>query len=511
MKIIYTLLIIIFSLIAVKADAEHIAGGDLDVQWISGNDFRVTLNIFFDCGSGSQADDDNLTMTVREEGSDNLVSTFNMSRKQINRLSLGDECFRPTSICIEEQIYTGLITLPNNANGYYFAWERCCRSPLNLNLQEDQAMVFYAQIPDPVLKNSSPKFGSYPANGYMCVNEQNFFDFDVIDADGDELVYSLITPFAGSTTSVFNPVTNQAGTSPYNQVNWQGGYNLNNIVGGATNMAIDPVTGVITCSPSQSGAFTFALLVEEYRNGVKIGEVIRDIMFFALDCQKEVASINQTPTSDDTALEGCIKARFIFELDQSLSKDTTICYDIKGTATNGIDYAYLDNCITIPAGQTTSTIIIDAYSDGLAEGKEDIYLIYNPIPCVDFVKDTVFLFIDDNEEIKFTPDKTNLICNEDFSGEIDATITGGFAPYDVTITPDGGIPTIYSSTDLPITGLAAGTYNIQIDDIYGCNGEAQIVGNLFDGGPVFLPDGNGDIISNSTYFRNWSSNLTIPR
>ena len=493
-KHLFLFLISISLSFAVKA--EHIAGGDLDVQWISGNDFRVTLNMFFDCGSGSFADDTELTMTVREEGTNSLVQTFVMSRKQEQRLTLGDACFSPSSICLEEQIYTGIVTLPNRSEGYYFAWERCCRSPLNLNLIDDQAMVFYAKTPDPALRNSSPRFGAYPANGYMCVNEKNFFNFDVSDADGDSLAYSLITPLAGDRTSWNNPVSNSAGSKPYDPIVWQSPYSLSNIVGGTANMSIDAETGVITCSPTQTGAFTFAILVEEYRNGVKIGEIMRDIMFFALDCQKEVASVNQTPIDDDTALEGCIDARFIFELDQSLSVDTTICYDIKGSAINGVDYAFLDDCITIPAGQTTATIIIDAYADGLNEGVEDIYLIYNPIPCVDFVTDTVFLFIDDNISIDYELTGTNLTCNEDGSGQIDVDITGGFDPYIITVTPDSGngSPSVdYSSDDLPITGLAAGTYLVEVDDIYGCAGAAEPVAGIYDAGATFLPDGNGNV------------------
>jgi PKD repeat protein/subtilisin-like proprotein convertase family protein len=476
--------------------ATHISGGDLDVQWITGNDYRVTLKLFRDCANAGAGFDNSVTITVRENGTNTFITSFTMSRKDITRLTLGDECFTPpSSVCMEEGFYSTTVTLSNRPNGVYFAWERCCRSPLNLNLVRDQAMVFYARIPDPALKNSSPKFGNYPSNGYMCINETNYFQFNVSDVDGDQLVYSLITPLRGSATGTGNPVSTTAGTYPYAPVVWQNPYSLSNIVGGTPNMSIDPTTGVITCKPVTQGAFTFAILVEEYRNGVKIGEIIRDIQFFALNCQKQVASINQTPIDDDTALEGCIKASFKFELSKTLTKDTTVCFEIKGNATNGVDYAFVENCITIPAGQTSSTIIIDAKNDGLTEGREDIYLIYNPIPCVEFVKDTVFLYIDDPQEIDYTLDGINLTCNEDFSGQIDAEITGGYPPYVITVTTDSGngIATDYTSADLPVSGLPAGTYLVEIDDIYGCAGAAEVTGAIYDTGPTFLPDGNGNV------------------
>jgi subtilisin-like proprotein convertase family protein len=494
-KIFFLGAIIITSFIS---KATHISGGDMDVQWITGNDYRVTLKLFRDCANAGAPFESSLTITVRENGTNSISSFFNMDLKEYKNLKLGDACFTPpNSICMQEGFYTTIITLPNNSNGYYFVWERCCRSPINLNIINDQPMVFYAKIPSPSLRNSSPKFGTYPTNGYMCINETNYFNFDVSDADSDELRFSLISPLAGSATSINLPyITNQnnpGGTYPFAPINWRSPYNINNIVGGVPNMSIDPTTGIITCKPVTQGAFTFAILVEEYRNGVKIGEIIRDIQFFALNCQKKVASINQTPTDDDTALEGCIKASFKFELSKSLAKDTTICYEIQGSAINGVDYAFLDDCITISAGQTYGTIIIDAFNDGISEGKEDIFLIYNPIPCVDFVKDTVFLFIDDAQPIDFELDGVNLTCSGDFSGQIDANITGGYPPYVITITPQGGNSTNYTDANLPITGLPAGTYSVEIDDIYGCGGAAQPVAAVWDAGATFLPDGNGNV------------------
>ena len=477
------------------SNATHIAGGDLDIQWISGNNFKVTLKLFRDCANGGSQFDPSVDMAVYENGTNNYITSFTMNLTSSKSLILGDTCYAPpSSVCMEEGKYELAISLSNNTNGYYLAWERCCRSPLNLNLIEDQGMVFYAQIPNPGIKNSSPKFGNYPSNGYFCVNTLNAFDFSATDADGDDLIYSLITPLAGSSSP--SDVTPFPGTKPYNPILWQSPYDLNNIVGGAPNMTINPNTGILTCTPTTQGAFTFAVLVEEYRGGVKIGEIIRDIQFFSLQCNKEVAAITQTPNNDDTALEGCIKASFNFALDKVQASDRVISFDIKGTAVNGVDYAYLENEIVVPAGQTNATIIIDAFADGIPEGKESIFLIYYPIPCNDLISDTVFLFIDDNQPISFNLTGTDLTCNGNFTGEIDAAVTGGNNPYVITVTDTTTKESdTYSSTNLPITGLAAGTYLVDVADKYGCSAEAEVVGALFDAGQTFLPDGNGQIFS----------------
>jgi len=206
--------------------------------------------------------------------------------------------------------------------------------------------------------------------------------------------------------------------------------------------------------------------------------------------QNNVSATSYTYSANNVALEGCIKASFTFELDSAIGQNTTIPIQIGGTATNGVDYALIDTLIVIPAGQVSATIIIDSYTDGITEGQESVELYYYPETCGDL--DTIFLFIDDNEPIEFSLTGTNLGCSGDSSGILDLTITGGSAPYTITLTDTvTGISTSYPSSSLPITGLLATTYLIEVSDQYGCSAEALVVGGDFDAGQTFLPDGNG--------------------
>lgn len=54
---------------------------------------------------------------------------------------------------------------------------------------------------------------------------------------------------------------------------------------------------------------------------------------------------------------------------------TNIAIGIGGTATNGVDYTYLSNIITIPADSTSVSHTIYAFADGIDEADE--YLIIN--------------------------------------------------------------------------------------------------------------------------------------
>lgn len=62
------------------------------------------------------------------------------------------------------------------------------------------------------------------------------------------------------------------------------------------------------------------------------------------------------------------------------------------------------------------------------------------------------------------------------NGAVDLCITGGFAPYNVTISPNNGntyvIPSTTCSSNYIISGLAAGSYNLNIIDNAGCSSES---------------------------------------
>lgn len=203
-----------------------------------------------------------------------------------------------------------------------------------------------------------------------------------------------------------------------------------------------------------------------------------------------IAVSSATISADTTALEGCIPARFTFNLGATASSDLNIPIRLGGTALNGVDYAFIDSIITIPRGQTASTLLINALADGIPEGRETIELYYSPSPCAP--EDTVLLYIDDAVPLTFDAIGTNLSCNGDSSGSIGVNISGGTAPYTVTyIDTSTGVQQSLAATNLPITGLSAGAYLVRVADQYGCSADAVVVGGSFNAGQTFLPDGTG--------------------
>jgi subtilisin-like proprotein convertase family protein len=221
--------------------------------------------------------------------------------------------------------------------------------------------------------------------------------------------------------------------------------------------------------------------------------------------QGKISAIASTVTDDNTSIEGCTRASFTFYLDEAKNEPTEVRFGIGGNAVNGVDYAYIDSVFVIPKGQTSATIYINALADGIPEGQETVELYFYPIPCSD--PDTVFIYIEDNEPIDFLANVTDLTCFGNQTGQIEVDITGGNAPYSIDVIDENGFRMNYTTTT--ITGLNAGTYTIEVDDLYGCGGSAIVVGAQYDAGQTFLPDGNGNVFETTLSITDFPAGQTL--
>ena len=178
-------------------------------------------------------------------------------------------------------------TLYNDAGGYYMSFQTQNRNAgiNNINNPLQTGFTFYLEFPalqktGQYFNNSSPRFN--PINGeYLCINEAFSFAFGGTDPDGDELRYSMVTPLNKNSTQGRNM---EASAGPYPDIQWLGGFSANNSIPGSPTLTVDARSGQLSVTPNQLGLFVFAVKVEEYRNGVKIGEVRRDFQFLVIDC-----------------------------------------------------------------------------------------------------------------------------------------------------------------------------------------------------------------------------------
>lgn len=285
-------LCLIGGLLPLTSKASHVVGGDIYVQWVSANTYDITVRVYRDCDGITLPTTVSLGVYDLATDATNQTMTINLIQQQF--LDLGDSCYTPTNLCIEEGIYqiTG-VTIPDNPNGYYLQTQIYARNAVidNITNPGSTGMSFYAEMPDPALgQNSSPDFGAYPSDGYLCTSYRKELEFNVTDPDGDSLSYSLIDPLQSVGTG------NLTNSGPYTPVNWLAPYSLADICGGTPPMDIDPVTGIVSAQPAILGVYVFSVQVEEWRdttiaqNGpkVKIGETRRDMQYAALNCSQDL-------------------------------------------------------------------------------------------------------------------------------------------------------------------------------------------------------------------------------
>lgn len=301
-------LIFCLILLSTKAIGSHIVGGEFELLHL--NDYRYKLNllIYFDLNFGNPgARDDFATVRIFRKSDNAPMLDVTLPYTFAQQVSYFQPECSEGEIRTEKLTYTTNIELPpeifNDPEGYYIAWERCCRNYTITNVFSDPpgegtsaGQTFYLEFPPVVVNgeqfiNSSPQLFP-PLNDYACPNRPYWVDFAGVDVDGDSLVYSLVTP-----RNTFDVVAIPEGgpqPGPYPSVIYQEGFSPTNIMGGSPDLAISR-TGFLTVTPTVSGLFVFAVKCEEYRDGKKIGELIRDFQMLVL---------GNCPVADKPLIEG---------------------------------------------------------------------------------------------------------------------------------------------------------------------------------------------------------------
>ncbi len=170
----------------------------------------------------------------------------------------------------------------------------------------------------------------------------------------------------------------------------------------------------------------------------------------------EVAITANGPIGEEnTMTEGCSDGYFTFSRStaSTLIHPLTVNYIVtpQSTAVPGVDFANISNTITIPAGEVSIDLPIQALNDALPEPSEQIILELD-IPCACYT-DTARLYIVDPDP--FVLDLPDVFVCENETSELTAEVTGGVVPYTyqwntqsndstISISPDG--PDLYIVT-----------------------------------------------------------------
>ncbi|MFN8348035.1 MAG: gliding motility-associated C-terminal domain-containing protein [Spirosomataceae bacterium] len=273
--------------------ARHITGGEISLskRGNTAGDFTLTLTLLYDDVLGTT--DDKAFVSLFRKSNDARLEDFSLTRVLKQELPYTNA--RCVSNAPASRItlvrYSADISLPpgtyNAPEGYYLAWEECCRNGNIINLQNPAkvGLAFYAEIPPVSVRNSTPAFTT-PEIKYVCVGKKAEIDFSATDADGDELRYSFVTPLIGSTDGGGTFPT-KAKQGPYNRAVWNSGFDSTHVIPGKEPLQLTAETGKLTLTATQLGTFALAVRCEEFRNGVKIGEIRREFVLNVADCLSE--------------------------------------------------------------------------------------------------------------------------------------------------------------------------------------------------------------------------------
>lgn len=282
--------------VAINSQASHIVGGEFELLFISGNTYRLNLILYFDVNNGNPgALDQNVIASIFRKRADSLLLNIPLPLILIERVDYYQPECSTGEVVTDRLTYTAIITLSdeqfNDQEGYYISWERCCRNYTITNIYSQDPQVgslyagqtFYLEFPAVVDENGDPFINSSPQlfpplNDYACPNRPYWVDFAGTDVDGDSLVYTLVNPLS---THVGQAFPNNPG-APYPTITWKPGFGLNNIIGGDPDLAISD-DGFLTVTPKDEGLFVFAVRCDEYRDGIKIGELRRDFQMLVVD------------------------------------------------------------------------------------------------------------------------------------------------------------------------------------------------------------------------------------
>ncbi len=287
-------LIGLFILSPTQVSATHIVGSDMNFRCLGNDFYEVTLTVRRDCinGADDAPFDDPASIGIFDAFGNlqPVLGTFGqvfLPFEGSDRIdgSLPECSFLGGGVCVDEATYTGIVFLPFRDDGYFLAYQRCCRNVTLNNIIDptETGTTKFVCLTETTLNecNSSPSFGEFPEL-VICANEPIDFDHSAKDLDGDSLVYRLFTPHSGATRDMPKPQPPQG--APYDTVVYSQGFSLGNLLGGDP-LRIDPQTGVITGTPNTVGQFLVGVLVEEWRDGELLSKVRRDFEYNVRACE----------------------------------------------------------------------------------------------------------------------------------------------------------------------------------------------------------------------------------
>ncbi|REJ80064.1 MAG: hypothetical protein DWQ44_08835 [Bacteroidetes bacterium] len=434
-----------------KANATHLAGSDISYTCLGGNTYRVELTFYRDC-AGSPAP---LGVGIEfRSASCNQYFTDTLLQVTGTGGEITYPCPTQVTRCedtlstipgIQQYRYTGIVTLPMRCADWVISWSYCCRN-CDITTMVQQTPCVTGSNPGMYIAstldnlnfncNSSPTFTNIPVS-FVCVGQNFNFNHGVTDPDGDSLVYSFV-----------NPMQNVNDSIPF-----VSGYSATNPITSSTPITINSSNGDLNMTPSAIEVGILAVLVQEYRNGMLVGSVVRDMQVYVTPCNNNLptaSGINGGISRDTTVCPGTNICFDIFSNDLDSNQIVTMTWNqgIAGATFNvsGTPHPTGRFCWTTPSSITgtpaytfTVTVRDDACPNSGFQTFSYTIRVSSPIGSMNI---------------------SQITCNRAADGSITVNPANPGGSYSYAWTPGG-------QTTQSISPLDTGTYTVVVTDLIG--------------------------------------------
>lgn len=243
-------------------------------------------------------------------------------------------------------------------------------------------------------------------------------------------------------------------------------YYVNNEALGGQTIVLDGFTTVLTALanvvPCQS--YHIKIAVADAGDHVLDSGVFLEANSFSTDA----LDIIVTYSSGASAAEGCSQATVTVTIGSPPANNYSVNYTLGGTAVNADFTNNIPTSVVIPAGQTSTSFILNPVLDGLTEGTE--YVVFGlPNPCgTGYVYDTVW--VSDNTQMTIDAGLDQTICNGLQPVPLGVTVNGGAPNY--TYNWSNGAGTTQQVNVSP--GVGTTTYTVTVNDACGQTATDQV-------------------------------------
>ncbi|MDX5429139.1 MAG: gliding motility-associated C-terminal domain-containing protein [Bacteroidota bacterium] len=347
------LLLTILFLGTFAAEASHLAGGDIQYRYIGdstgiSHHYKIILRLYRDVTGIPLGNTANVTVASSCFSNQNVTCTLVPGTGTGNTSPTLFDCVNPSPSLktLDIYAYIGYVVLPGKCADFRFYYTNCCRPGGYTNANATGSFYFEARLNNFLGNNSSPIFVSEPVRSF-CVGKTFNWKQSNIEYDGDSIWYDFIAPRL---------------TGPTDFQNFNAGWSAQQPISSTPPIVMNPVSGLITFTPTQQEVDVAAIIINEYRFDTLYNQWVH------------IGSSNRDMTVN---IGGACKA--------SVQDGVVMDYNQPGT--------YVDPTTGLPTrdydcNSTTVTLIFKTPLDCASVDRSDFRLtspIGQPIPVLDLV------------------------------------------------------------------------------------------------------------------------------